>query len=193
MVANYDEVRLVFDRYLNTSFKEQMRTKGKSTYYHVMDSSLNVHVQRTLITHNQKEADTLLLLHALTIDRDAEVVIDSPDTYVFLLMVQMCPSLPVATSFLTGKGKMKKKFAMQPIYDMLGPKRASTMLGFHACTGSDIYGRFASRTKEWCFEVFMSCDDEILEALASLGNIDPETCTQLERFVCFTGPKYAPK
>ena len=30
----------------------------------------------------------------------------------------------------------------------------------------------------------MSCDDEILEALASLGNIDPETCTQMERFVC---------
>ena len=34
MAANYDEVRLVFDRYMKTSLKEQMRTKrtkGKST------------------------------------------------------------------------------------------------------------------------------------------------------------------
>jgi len=40
---NYDDVRLVFDRYMNTSLKEQMRkkrTKGKSTYYHVKDTTL---------------------------------------------------------------------------------------------------------------------------------------------------------
>ena len=133
------------------------RTKRKS--YHVKNSSLNVHVPITLIIHNQEEADTLLSLHALTIDRDAEVVIDSPDTYFFLLMVQMYPSRPVATSILTGKDKLKKKIAMQPIYDMLGPKRASAILGFHAFTG---FGR----TKELCFKVFISCDDGILEALA---------------------------
>ena len=43
LVANYDKVRLVLNRYLNTSLKEQVRkkrTKGKSTYYHVKDSSL---------------------------------------------------------------------------------------------------------------------------------------------------------
>ena len=42
MAANYDEVRLVFDRYMKTSLKEQMRTKrtkGKSTYYHVKDTT----------------------------------------------------------------------------------------------------------------------------------------------------------
>ena len=43
MAANCDEVRLVFDRYMQTSLKEQMRakqTKGKSTYYHVKDNTL---------------------------------------------------------------------------------------------------------------------------------------------------------
>ena len=93
----------------------------------------------------------------------------------------MYPSFPVATTILIGKGKLKRN-----IYVMLRSKRASAMLGFHAFTGSDMFGRFASRTKEWCFKVFMSCDDEILEEFASLGNIDPspETGTQLERFVC---------
>ena len=43
MAAQYDDVRLVFDRYIKTSLKEQMRTKrtkGKSTYYHVKDKTL---------------------------------------------------------------------------------------------------------------------------------------------------------
>ena len=44
------------------------------------ESKGNKDVPRTLVSHCQKEADTLLLLHALTIDEDAEVVIDSPDT-----------------------------------------------------------------------------------------------------------------
>ena len=43
MTSLYDEVRLVLDRYINSSLKEQMRTKrtkGKSTYYHVKDNTL---------------------------------------------------------------------------------------------------------------------------------------------------------
>jgi len=44
-------------------------------------------------------------------------------------------------------------------------------------------GRFDGRTKDWCFKVFMSCDDEILDALAMLGN-DNDLPSQLERFVC---------
>ena len=107
------------------------------------ESNGNVHVPSTIITHNQAEADILLLLHALTIDRDAEVVIDWLDTDAFMLVVQMYPSLQVAASFLTGKGKLKRKIAAQPIYDMLGPKRASAMLDFHAFTGSDMFGIFA--------------------------------------------------
>lgn len=69
----------------------------------------------------------MLLQHALTIDRDAEVTIDSPDTDVFQLMVHMYTSLPVTT---TTRGKLNKKIAVQPIYDMLGPKRASAMSDF---------------------------------------------------------------
>lgn len=47
-------------------------------------------------------------------------------------------------------------------------------------------GRFAGRSKEWCFKVFMACDSKILEALASLGNADPspQVYSELERFVC---------
>ena len=50
----------------------------------------------------------------------------------------------------------------------------------------DRSGRFAGRNKEWCFKLFMSCDDGILNALESLGHRDQseEEYDQLERFVC---------
>ena len=41
--ASYDELRLVLDKYINSSLKDKMRqkrTKGKSTYYRVTDSTL---------------------------------------------------------------------------------------------------------------------------------------------------------
>ena len=43
-------------------------------------------------------------------------------------------------------------------------------------------GRFAGRAKEWCFKVFMACDDDILNALESLGHRDlsQEEYDQLE-------------
>ena len=201
MAGDYDEVRLVFDRYINSSLKEQMRrkrTKGKSTYYHVKDITLiqnislkdflsniktkaelttylatqttdhskgptnklkkfivtsgtetkgNTCVPSTLVTHSQEEADTLMLLHALSIDKHAEVVFASPDTDVFLMMIQMYPSLPCDISFLTGKGNLKRSIPVQPVYNKLGHKRASAILGVHALTGSDMSGRFAGRTK----------------------------------------------
>ena len=163
MTSQYDEVRLVFDRYINSSLKEQMRTKrtkGKSTYYHVKDNTLiqnislkdflsdirtkgelveyladkvlshskssnntlkkvmvtsgtqtkgNVDIQDLLLTHSQEEADTLLLLHAITVPKEAELFVSSPDTDVLLLFVNMYPNLPKSTTFLTGKSWPKKK------------------------------------------------------------------------------------
>jgi len=120
IATNYDEVRLVFDRYMKTSLKETRtkRTKGKSTYYHVKDTTLirnislkdflsdiktraelteylankivchnessnnrlkefmvssgtrtkgNVDIPDLLLTHSQEEANTLLMLHAVSV------------------------------------------------------------------------------------------------------------------------------
>ena len=47
-------------------------------------------------------------------------------------------------------------------------------------------GRFAGRTKEWCFKLCMACDDDIRNSLESLGHRDlsEEEYDQLEQFVC---------
>ena len=48
-------------------------------------------------------------------------------------------------------------------------------------------GKLASRSKDWCFKVFLKCDSKILDALGALGSQSdpsPEIYAQLERFVC---------
>jgi len=144
--ANYDEVTVVFDKYIDSSLKNgmrQKRTKGKSTYYRVTDSTIiqnitlknflpniktkaelteylamkclgyskspvskmkkflvtsgretkgNTSIPDVLLTHSQEELDTLLILHALTVDKDAELVIGSPDSDVLILLIEMIVS-----------------------------------------------------------------------------------------------------
>ena len=51
----------------------------------------NIDVPDNLASHSQEEADTLLFLHATTISDDAELTISSPDTDVFLQIIQMYP------------------------------------------------------------------------------------------------------
>ena len=43
----------------------------------------NIDVPDNLASHSQEEADTLLLLHATTINDDAELTLSSPDTDAF--------------------------------------------------------------------------------------------------------------
>ena len=125
------------------------------------------------------------------------ILVSSPDTDGLVLLVFMYPRLLKCTTFLTGKDRLKRNVSVQSIYNNLGPKRASALLGFHALTGSDTSGKFAGRTKDSCFKAFLSCDDEIMDALAMLGsnnNLPTDACFQLERFVCILiGPKSTQK
>ena len=55
-------------------------------------------------------------------------------------------------------------------------------------TGCDVTGRFAGKTKEWCFKVFMESNDTTLEALTQMGqtdqNLPVETIAVLETLIC---------
>jgi len=61
----------------------------------------NTSISDVLLTHSQAGADTLLILHALTADKDAELVIDSPDADVPILLIKGCQLLRV---FSQGRG-----------------------------------------------------------------------------------------
>jgi len=54
----------------------------------------NTSISDVLLTHSQEEAGTLLILHALTVDKDAVLVIDSRDTDVLILLIEIYQRLP---------------------------------------------------------------------------------------------------
>ena len=72
MADEYDEVRLVFDRYINSFLKEQMRrkrTKGKSTYYHVKDTTLIQDISlKDFLSNIKTNAELTAYLAAKTAD-----------------------------------------------------------------------------------------------------------------------------
>ena len=235
----FDEIHLIFDRYLEVSLKKKMRskrTRDKCMYYHVTDSTLikyislkdflsdirtkselceylskkvlnhsessenklrdffvtygtetlgNIDVDDNLRHHNHEEADTILLLHAFSFDSNCELVVQSPDTDILVLLVSMYKKLPSNTWFKTGKVDKLRLINIAKTYHALGEKRASALLGFHAFTGTDVTGKFAGRSKEFCLKVFLACDDDMLDALARLGEeLSDDIHQLLERFVC---------
>ena len=68
----------------------------------------NVFVPLTLQSHNQEEADTLMILHALPIPKDARLDVKSPDADVFFLLIHIYFKLPAET-FVVGDGSLQKK------------------------------------------------------------------------------------
>ena len=118
--------------------------------------SANTCVPSTLDTHSIENADILLLYHAVSIGKHAEVAIASPYTGVFLLMVQIRPSLPCYICFHTGKRTLKRNIPVQPVYNKLGHRRVSSIICFYGQTGSDMSGRFAVRTSEVLWPVMMT-------------------------------------
>ena len=147
---------------------KQSQNKYKKKFM-VTHTEGNVDIPDSLLTHSQEEADTLLILHAISVPHERELVVSSPFTGVLLLLVHMFLDLPLSTVFLTGKRRLKRNISVCNIHNKLGQKRASALLGFYTLTGSDTSGRFVGRTKDWCFKIFMSCDDDTLDALAILG------------------------
>ena len=174
---SYNEIRLVFDRYIEQSLKAKMRKKrtgGKEKYYHISDATSirnislkdlfahvntkaelteylankaleearssdklkkfmitsdtttkgNTTIPSALQNHSQEEADTIMLLHASQVDKDSEVVIQSPDTDVLLLMIQHFSCLPQNISFLTGKAKDMQLISIALIVKQLGKKKS---------------------------------------------------------------------
>ena len=88
--------------------------------------------------------------------------------------------------FKTGTADKLRKIDICKLFYTLGERHSLALLGFHVFTGSDVSGKFAWRSKEFCFKTFLSCNDDILIALENLGNILREDVfNNLEKFVCF--------
>ena len=146
MAGDSDEVGI---RHLYQHLSKNKRTKGKSTYYRVKNTTLiqNISLKNLLSNIKTKVELTTYLAAKTTLTNMQRLSLHLHTLLFFLMMVQMYPSLRCDISFLTGKGNLKRNIPVQPLYNKLRNISASSILGFHDQTGSDMSGRFPGRTK----------------------------------------------
>ena len=91
---------------------------------------------------DHEEADTRLLLHARHASTTHDhVIIRSPDTDVFILMLGHKPAIPAAMYFDTGIGHHRRMLDVNKVHSTLGCDLCNALIGFHAFTGKH-YLRF---------------------------------------------------
>ena len=90
-------------------------TKAKLTEC-LAEKLVNHNISNSLLTHIQEEVNILLILHAVTVPHETNLVVSSPNTDALLLLVQMYPHLPVSAVFLGGEGRLKRNIGVGYIH-----------------------------------------------------------------------------
>ena len=90
---------------------------------------------------DHEEADTRLLLHASHATDYQNIIIRSPDTDVFILLIHFCSDIGGSLYFLTGLKDTARVLHINRIAQVLGQNKCKAILGFHAFTGNKLYTR----------------------------------------------------
>lgn len=142
------------------------------------------------------EADTLLIYYASEARKlGLTVHIYSQDTDVLVLATHNLAVLGEDAAMIMGTGTNRRVLPLLPIQNALGEERAQALMGFHAISGCDTTGRIFGKSKTLWWKAFMDCGDDIVGALARLGQESEPSCEVLghcEAFICkLLGPKNA--
>ena len=85
---------------------------------------------------DHEEADTRMLLHASHATRYNNVLVRSPDTDVFVLLLHFSFTIPSKLYFLTGVKDHAQILDIAHIAQELGEEKCRALIGFHAFTGT---------------------------------------------------------
>ena len=157
-------------------------------YHHKYNTNIP-HFTQQLCTHNHEEAGTLIILHApdlSSINPFAELIINSPDTDVFLLLLYYQTKLCNRTLFRTGRGKdvhsIDVKMHMKVLVQNELKHYLTTMLSVAV-----ILLKFNGKSKLTTWRHFNSSSDAVLDAFSQLGSPDlsilDETTATLQTYI----------
>ena len=142
---------------------------------------------------NHEEADTRLLLHSAYAAKSSEhVVINSPDTDVFVLSLAFCMDIDAELYFHTGKGNKKRTVAVRQVYRHYGENVCNAIIGCYCITGCDTISAFHGIGKKTALKVMKSSQEHIA-SLARLGNEFPVPNSLLEEMEAYTCELYGQK
>ena len=85
---------------------------------------------------DHEEADTRMLLHASHASQShGSILVKSPDTDVFIIMLNFCPILRCHLFFETGIKDKTRIIDITCVLQQIGEKEGKALIGFHAFTG----------------------------------------------------------
>lgn len=89
------------------------------------------------LTCDHEEADTRMGLHTFHASQNgfADVVIASPDTDVFVIMLHVSTTCHSSIYFLTGTGVKRRMIPVTTVQQKLGNQLCEALIGFHAFSG----------------------------------------------------------
>ena len=141
----------------------------------------------------QEEADSRIILHCLYAaehhvnDSANCLVVKSPDTDVFVILLSYASKISASILFETGSGNNHRLVSINKIVDVIGHDVAQALPGLHAFTGCDSTSAFVRKGKKQPLKLLKS-RPEFIEAFCALGQladvVDDMLFTKLEHFVC---------
>lgn len=148
----------------------------------------NFEVDSTQDASSQEEADTLMILHAVSASAAGyEVHIYSQDTDVLLLALRRAPQLGKGAAMIMGTGERRQKVMLEPIYDQLGPEKSAAVINWHSLTGCDTTGHIYGKGKKGCFTAFLDANSRVIQAITNLGigeEPSEDVVSGCEEFLC---------
>ena len=121
--------------------------------------------------------------------QDTSVIIRSPDTDVFLLLLAFVNSFSGPIYMDTGSGDHHRIIDIGKIQADIGDDVSKALLDLHAFTGSDTTSAFMRNGKIRPFKI-MQGNDQYINAFKKLGEteeVPSDVCEVLEEFTCSQG------
>ena len=166
---------------------EQIFLSGDNNTFIVTSSMTQ---QDPILTSNQEEADTKLILHSIHVlnsHREEKIVLRNPsgDTDILVLALGLIEESDFERVFYdSGSGKNRKQ-AWLKNFD-LDPKHKKALVGFHAFTGNDYVSGFFRKGKKNCWNTMVK-NKVYVEEFEKLGDsyeLNEEMVAVFEDYVC---------
>lgn len=138
----------------------------------------------------QEEADTRIILHLLHMAHntvaDKTIVVRSPDTDVFTLLLKFAQQVDQRLLFDTGTGDKRRLIHMQKVIEETGQELCQVLPSLHAYSGCDTVSAFVRKGKLLALKLLRENPEffSTFKALGSSPTIDEDTFINLERFTC---------
>lgn len=139
---------------------------------------------------SQEEADTRIVLHCLHIashsTHETTIIVRSPDTDVFILLLTFTQELQQNILFDTGVGNKRRLIDVQSVIRDVGKDICMALPAIHAFTGCDTTSAFVRKGKLMPLKIVLNQPD-FLPVFLTLGrsiDVDEQTYRKLENFTC---------